>query len=258
MRATITILGSGTSTGVPVIGCDCTVCRSLDPRDKRTRASLMIEAGAERIVVDTGPDFRQQMLREGVRELRHVLYTHTHADHCHGFDDLRAFYFRQKLPVECYIAERFASDFRTRFAYAFEDTGYSGTKPQVVLKTFAEAPFRLAGLTIEPVSLPHGHFLTSAFRIGRFAYATDFKTLPGEVLDRWRGQLELMVASGVHFGTHKTHATVPETLEIFRNLQVKSGVVTHLGHEVDAKTRAADLPAHVQFAEDGLKIEVDL
>lgn len=259
MRLKITILGSGTSTGVPVIGCCCAVCSSSHPVDQRTRASIMVETGSERLVIDTGPDFRQQMLREGVRDLRYVLYTHTHADHCHGFDDLRAFYFRERRPIECYIAERFAEEFRRRFAYAFEDTGYSGTRPQIILHTFADdAPFTLAGLTIEPVSLPHGHCWSSGFRLGRFAYTTDFKTLPDEVLARWRGQLDLLVASGIHYGPHKTHANIPEVLELFDRLKVKRGVITHLSHEVDARARAAELPSHVVFAYDGLKLEVEI
>lgn len=218
----------------------------------------MIEVGETRIVVDTGPDFRQQMLREGVRDLRHVLYTHTHADHCHGFDDLRAFYFREQTPVHCYIAERFVDDFRARFAYAFEDTGYLGTRPQVVLHAFRDAPFEIAGLQFEPVALPHGHFLTSGFRLGRFAYITDYKALPDDIAVRWTDRLNLMIASGVHFGTHKTHATVPETIANFARLRVKHGIITHLGHEVDAESRAKELPNNVQFAVDGLKIEVDL
>lgn len=258
MRATITILGSGTSTGVPVIACRCAVCTSNDPHDQRTRASIMIEVGGERLVIDTGPDFRQQMLREGVRDLHYVLYTHTHADHCHGFDDLRAFYFRERRPIECYIAERFADEFRRRFAYVFEDTGYSGTRPQINLIPFADAPLVVAGLTIEPVALPHGHCMTSGFRLGRFAYTTDFKSLPEEVAERWRGQLDLMVASGIHYGPHKTHANIPEVLDIFEQLKVKRGVITHLSHEVDARKRSADLPPHVVFAHDGLKLEVEI
>ena len=218
----------------------------------------MVETATARIVIDTGPDFRQQMLREGVRDLRYVLYTHTHADHCHGFDDLRAFYFRHREPVHCYIAERFVADFRSRFAYAFEDTGYLGTRPQVVLRPFRDEPFELAGLLIEPVALPHGHFYTSGFRIGRFAYVTDYKSMPDPVVTRWTDQLALMVASGIHFGTHKTHATIPETLELFERLKVKQGVITHLGHEVDARASRSKLPGHVRFAVDGLKIEVDL
>jgi len=255
--ATVTILGSGTSTGVPVIGCSCVVCRSPDSRLKRTRAALMLTlASGERLVIDTGPDFRQQMLRESVAQLEHVLYTHVHADHCHGFDDLRAFYFHQRRPVTCYVGRPHLEDFRTRFAYAFQETGYSGTKPQVVLQEFGEAPFTVLGLTVEPIFLEHGHTQTAAFRIGRFVYATDFKRIPPEVVERWRGQVDTMVASGIHFGAHPTHSNIPETLALFKKIQVNRGIITHLTHEVDPARDTARLPDGVVFAHDGMQVDV--
>jgi phosphoribosyl 1,2-cyclic phosphate phosphodiesterase len=214
--------------------------------------------GGERLVIDTGPDFRQQMLREGVTALRHVLYTHTHADHCHGFDDLRAFYFQERQPVECRIAARFEDEFRRRFAYAFEDTGYEGTRPNVTLEPFEDAPFSCAGLTIEPVAVPHGHMWSSGFRIGRFAYLTDYKGLDPAIVARWRGGLDLVVASGIHFGTHKTHCTIPETVAILEALEARRGVITHIAHEVDARTDGARLPPHVALGYDGLRIALDL
>lgn len=214
--------------------------------------------GGESLVIDTGPDFRQQMLRAGLRRLTHVLYTHTHADHCHGFDDLRAFYFQQGLPVTCHVAAMHAADFRARFAYAFESSGYSGTKPQVILETFEAAPFMVDKLEVEPVYLPHGHVQTAAFRFGRFAYATDFKMFPDEVVDRWRGRIDVMVASGLHFGSHPTHSTIPETLALFSRLGVKRGYITHMTHNVLYAQDCAKLPPQAMLAHDGLSFTVTL
>lgn len=253
----VTVLGSGTSTGVPVIGCACAVCSSHDPHDKRYRASIMLTLPAgDHVVVDTGPEFRLQMLRAGVKRLSHVLYTHTHADHCHGFDDLRAYYFHQKTPVTCHVPREYEADVRRRFAYAFEDTGYIGTKPQVLLTPFDEEPFQVLGLTVEPAMLPHGNVRTAAFRIGRFAYATDFKAFPESLVARWRGKVDVMIASGVQFEPHPTHSNIPETLALFEKLQVKQGIISHLNHHVSHARDAAALPPGRAFAHDGMAIDV--
>lgn len=254
----ITILGCGTSTGVPVIGCACDVCSSAEPRNKRTRSSIMLTTGAgQTIVIDTGPEFRFQMLRERVNHLEHVLYTHIHADHCNGFDDLRVFSFNLTTTVACHMPSNHLAEFRARFAYAFEDTGYVGAKPQVDLVPIEEDPFMLAGLWIEPARVPHGHVLTTVYKIGRFLYATDFKAFPEALIERWRGHVDVMVASGVHFREHVTHSNVPQTVALMAKLGVKRGIVTHLAHDVDYVRDASRLPAGVEFAYDGLTIDMD-
>lgn len=259
-RARITVLGSGTSTGVPVIGCTCAVCLSTNPRNNRTRASIMLTLeNGESIVVDTGPEFRIQALRAGLKRLKHVIYTHTHADHLHGFDDLRAFWFHSRESVVCHISSEHEAELRERFSYAFHPTGYQGIKPQVELEVFQdERRFAAAGLTIEPSLLPHGDTTSAALRIGRFVYATDFKSVPNPVKDRWRGQIDLMIASGVHFGPHRTHSTIPETLALFQDLRVKQGIITHLAHEVEIDRDSALLPLNVQYAYDGMAIDAVL
>ncbi len=209
-------------------------------------------------MIDTGPDFRMQMLRAGVRSLKDVLYTHTHADHCHGFDDLRAFYFSSREEVACHVAEQHCPDFRQRFSYAFEDTGYLGTKPQVVLRPFTSKAFKLGALTVEPAFVPHGHTETAVFKIGRFAYATDFKQFPDSLIHKWRGQIDTMVASAIRFGQHPTHSCVDETLALFQALAVKRGYLTHIAHELRHAIDEAKLPPHVRMAYDGLEFEVDL
>ena len=255
----MTILGSGTSTGVPVIGCACAVCTSPDPRDQRLRASLLITVpSGEHLVIDTGPDFRTQMLKAGVRKLEHVLYTHTHADHCHGFDDLRAFYFRDHRSVTCYAATRHALELRQKFAYVFHDTGYIGTKPQVTLSEFDLEPFRVLGLEIEPAYAVHGNVQSAVFRFGRFAYATDFKLFSPSLIARWRGKIDTMVASGIRYGEHPTHSCIQETTALMAALQVKTGYITHISHEIMHSRDEADLPEGIHLGYDGLRFGVEL
>jgi phosphoribosyl 1,2-cyclic phosphate phosphodiesterase len=259
----VTILGSGTSTGVPVIGCDCSICHSESSLNHRTRASLMITTPhGEHLVIDTGPDFRCHMLRHGIRRLEHVLYTHTHADHCHGFDDLRAFYFHQRKPVHCYLHKSHIADFKTRFSYAFDPRPTPNSRPQVLTHSFGEEPIQIHFsdfvLEIESVLLPHGLGQTAAFRMGSFIYATDFKNVPENIKKRWRHHITTMVASGVRFQPHPTHSSVPETIALFQDLEVKQGVITHLGHEIDYHRDSVSLPSGVLLAYDGMTIDVKL
>lgn len=255
----VIILGSGTSTGVPVIGCSCEVCTSADPKHQRTRASLWIRtAKGNNIVIDTGPDFRFQVLREKIPRLDAVFYTHLHADHCHGFDDLRAFHFKGGKNIACYLAKEFREELMQRFAYAFSNTGYAGIKPQVDLTVIPnEGSFGAAGEVIETFRVEHGGTQTSVFRLGSFAYATDFKAFSAHQIDLWRNKIDVMVASGIHFGSHKSHSTIPETLELFKSLGVRRGIITHLSHEVDYLRDRAKLPAYVDFAYDGMQVDVE-
>ena len=259
MKDTLTkvvVMGSGTSTGVPVIGCDCEVCLSDDPKNKRTRASIALFDGENWYVIDTGPDFRQQILTTKITSIEGVLFTHTHADHCHGFDDLRAFSFRSTTPIPCYFLEEHLPEFKERFAYAFQDTGYTGAKPSVDLKKIPHEVFTLGKLEIEPIRLPHGHFTTCGFRIGSFAYLTDFKGFPKDWVPRWRGKIHTMVASGIHFGQHSAHNNVYETLEVFDQLEVKRGIISHLSHRVAHDIHASRLPENASFAYDGMVVDL--
>ncbi|NRA45166.1 MAG: MBL fold metallo-hydrolase [Oligoflexales bacterium] len=254
----VRILGSGTSTGVPTIGCNCPVCTSDDPRNKRRRSSILItrKDNQENIVIDTTPDFRSQILDAKVSKLENVLYTHTHADHCHGFDDLRAFYFFNKTPINCYLSKELHPEFKARFSYAFTNTGYKGTTPQVELKETPNKPFEVIGLEVDPVRLPHGTMQSTGFRFGRFAYITDFKAFPKRSLAKWKGKIHTMIASGVRYKPHPTHSTVSETIQLFQDLQVKKGYITHLSHDIDHRRDSASLPPHISFAYDGLEFEV--
>ncbi|MFK7827354.1 MAG: MBL fold metallo-hydrolase [Oligoflexales bacterium] len=254
----VRILGSGTSTGVPTIGCSCKVCMSDDPRNKRRRSSILITRRdtQENLVIDTTPDFRIQILEAKISQLGNVLYTHTHADHCHGFDDLRAFYFFSKSSINCFLSKEFHKEFTTRFSYAFTNTGYKGTTPQVELKEIPKGPFKAIGMEVDPIRLPHGTMQTTGFRFGSFAYITDFKTFPKRLLPKWKGKVHTMVASGVRFKTHPTHSTVDETIQLFKDLRVSRGYITHLSHDIDHQRDSASLPAHISFAYDGLEFEL--
>jgi len=254
----ITVLGSGTSTGVPVIGCPCEVCTSTDPKDRRTRASILIETNSsKKYLIDTGPDLRTQMIRENIGAIDALFYTHLHADHCHGFDDLRAFYFWDKNPIQTYLAKDFSVELQERFRYAFFDSGYPGAIPHLNLNVIPdEGIFEVDGYEVETFRVPHGNVMTSVFRFGEFAYATDFKGFSDTQVERWKGKIKAMVASGVHYDPHPTHSTIPETLKLFDRLQVEQGVVSHLSHKIKYLDVNRSLPPQVSLAYDGMRIDL--
>ena len=254
----VTVLGCGTSTGVPVIACPCAVCHSNNPKNNRTRSSLLIRTDSgKNIVVDTGPEFRIQALRESLTSLDAVLYTHLHADHCHGFDDVRAFRFLDRRPISCYMARDFQEEFRQRFAYAFTDLGYAGTRPEVDMYEIPDdGIFTVGGQEVESFRVAHGVVQTSVFRFESFAYATDYKAFTEEQIERWRGKVRVMISSGIHFRDHPSHSTIPQTLALFEKLEVEHGIISHLSHEVDFERDRSKLPAHVEFAYDGMKLSI--
>ncbi|MFK7872913.1 MAG: MBL fold metallo-hydrolase [Oligoflexales bacterium] len=252
----ITVLGSGTSVGVPVIGCDCDICYEPKPKNIRTRCCLQVKFPDNRIAIfDTPPDFRTQILKAKTKSIDAVLYTHTHADHTHGFDDLRAFYFQNRQPVPCWITKDHAIDLTQRFQYAFQDTGYAGSPPQVTLNTIT-SHFNLFGYEVETFQLPHGAGTTTAFRIGQFAYATDFQHMPDHVKDAWRGKIHTMVASGIGWKPHATHSSVRETEALFEELGVEHGIIHHLSHTVDYYKHT--LKTGYEFAFDNMNFKASV
>ena len=259
MPLKVTILGSGTSTGVPVLGCSCAVCKSKNPKNERWRASIAVKQNdGPTIVVDTGPEFRLQLLRANISSLQHVLYTHLHADHCHGFDDLRGLYFNSEKPIHCWLHPELIPELKQRFHYAFEDTGYLGGRPDIRLNPLprSHGTTIIADLDVETFLAPHGNAVTNVFRFGRFAYATDFKSLTEENITAWRGKIHTMVASGLRWRPHKTHSSIDETLDIFKRLDVERGIITHLNHEIDFDVDSRKLPSDVELAFDGLEVIV--
>jgi len=259
MELLVRILGSGASTGVPIIGCRCRVCSNQDPIYQRTRTSILIRAKDAQIVVDTTPDFRYQMLLAKIDYLTHVLYTHTHADHCHGFDDLRAFSFYQKTPILSYAAAEHCVELKKRFSYAFQNQEHWATTPEISLHAFPVETFlKIGRLKIESVLLPHGKTHSLGFRIGKFAYVSDFKSFPDKVLQKWKNNIHTMIASGLCFYEHATHSSIQETCLLFKKLGVQRAVLTHLSHSVDVFTDQARLPKGVVFAYDGMELQVNV
>jgi phosphoribosyl 1,2-cyclic phosphate phosphodiesterase len=249
----ITFLGTGTSTGVPSVGCQCDVCSSTDPRDKRLRASILLEFAGRAVVVDTGTDFRQQALRVGLTRLDAVLFTHDHADHVFGLDDIRPFNFRSGRAVPCFADERTWQGLRRVYTYVFNPMGYAGA-PRVEPHEVA-GPFELFGQTFEPLYVTHGTMPVLAYRFGRAAYATDCNEIPDETCERLEG-LDILVLDGLRMADHPTHMSIGKSLAYIERLKPRRALLTHMNHEVSHAAVNAELPDGVELAYDGLVVEV--
>ena len=256
----LTFLGTGTSQGVPVIGCRCDVCRSTDIRDQRLRTSAMVEVDGLRIIIDAGPDFRQQMLREGVRHIDAILLTHEHKDHTGGLDDVRAFNFVDYPTihvVDIFATERTAACIRKDFDYAFADNKYIGA-PEMRLHTINPAtPFKVGNTEIIPISGRHSeHFFVTGYRIGRLAYMTDFKELVEGEIEKLRG-VETLIINALRFGSHYSHFNVEEASALIQQLAPQRAYLTHMSHEIGLYAESSKrLPAGVELGYDGLTIEI--
>ncbi len=255
MNATLTVLGSGTSMGVPTIGCSCSVCRSTDPHDRRTRPSVMIEWDDHRVLIDTTPDFREQALREHITRIDAVLYTHGHADHILGLDDLRPLSFPRvtggpKIPL--YANTATADVLRSVFQYIFHNNYKFGGIAQVELHDI-DGPIELFGKTFTPISVIHGEANILAYRFGAAAYLTDFSTIPDATLSQLEG-LDVLFLDALRHTPHPTHSTVANSLSIVEKLKPRRAFFTHICHDLpDAETNAS-LPENVRLAYDGLRL----
>jgi phosphoribosyl 1,2-cyclic phosphate phosphodiesterase len=262
MQATLTVLGSGTSMGVPTIGCDCVVCRSPDPRDRRTRPSVMISYRdphdhARQVLIDTTPDFREQALREKITQLDAVLYTHTHADHILGIDDLRPLTYRHKpgkLPL--YATPQACEFLRNMFRYIFEAEYKFGGLPLVDLQPI-EGPVELFGARFEPVTVIHGETPILGFRFGSAAYLTDHSEVPAETLEKLR-DLDILFLDALRYKPHPTHSTVDQSLKIVDTVKPKRTFFTHICHDLPHEATNAALPPDVRLAFDGMKLEFEI
>jgi phosphoribosyl 1,2-cyclic phosphate phosphodiesterase len=257
----VTVLGSGTSQGVPMIGCKCAVCRSTDPRDKRTRSSIFVETPTTKILVDTTPDMRQQALREGLDHLDAVIFTHPHADHIMGFDDLRRFCDMQGGALPIYGSMTTLQQIERIFHYAFNPRkivpGYVHVIPHVV-----EGPFELGGIELTPLPVPHGAVSTSGFLFAKgrrklLAYLSDCADVPGPIRQLIAG-VEVLIIDGLRDAPHPTHLTVSGAIEVAQAVHAKQSYLTHQTHERCHVERQRQLPAGVDVAYDGMKIEFDL
>lgn len=250
----IIILGSGTSTGVPVAGCRCSVCVSDHPRNHRTRCSILISYGGRNILIDSATDLRQQVLREGVGRIDAVLYTHAHADHLHGIDDLRPFSAASPSPIPLFGDAETLSRIRTSFDYIFSDEVDPGYRPNLQPREISAA-FDLFGLRVEPVPLVHGKGGSLGYRLGPFAYLTDCSAIPPSSAERLQN-LEALVIDGLRFAPHSTHFNIPQAIEAAKQLGAKRTFLTHLSHDVDYPRHSPGLPPGVAFAYDGLRLHL--
>ncbi len=257
----IVFLGTGTSQGVPVIGCRCKVCSSGDTRDHRLRTSAMIRIGDRTLIIDAGPDFRYQMLREGVRHIDAILLTHEHKDHIGGLDDVRAFNFVDYPaaihPVDIYGADHTLRCVRKDFDYAFSADKYRGV-PEISLHEIdIDHPFTAAGMEIVPIEGHHSpRFLVTGYRIGGLAYLTDFKSIAPDQLLKLEG-IDTLVINALRFKPHDSHFCVDEALEVIRRIRPRRAFLTHMSHEIGLYAQTAPLlPEGVSLAYDGLEVEI--
>lgn len=257
MKATLTVLGSGTSMGVPTIGCDCAVCHSSDPRDRRTRPSVLVEYDGRAVLIDTTPDFREQAIRENIRRLDAVLYTHTHADHLLGIDDLRPLSFLHKpnrLPL--YAHPEAAEFIRNMFKYIFVADYKFGGLPLVEMKPI-EGPLELFGATFTPITLIHGEAEIYGFRFGSAAYLTDHSDIPETSLKQLEG-LDVLFLDALRYKPHPTHSTVGHSLQTVERLKPQRAFFTHICHDLPHEATNSSLPKNVKLCYDGIKLEFEI
>jgi phosphoribosyl 1,2-cyclic phosphate phosphodiesterase len=255
----LTFLGTGTSFGVPQIGCDCAVCRSSDPRDKRTRSGAVLQAANSTILIDTPPELRLQLISAGFSHIDAVLYTHEHADHINGIDDLRIFSVRQRKPLPLFGPQETLERLRSSFNYIFDDSvrPYEGTsKPNLVLQPITPGQLvSVAGVETMPLAFQHGHIRVFGYRFGKLAYITDIKAIPQAEREQLQG-LEVLVLNALWWRPHPTHLSISEAIETAQALGARRTYLTHLTHETGHSALESTLPSGVFAAYDGLTVEV--
>ena len=252
----LTFLGTGTSQGIPVIGCDCPVCTSTDPRDKRLRVALQVEVADKILVIDVGPDFRQQMLRTGTQRVDALLLTHEHSDHIAGLDDIRPFNFKHEYDMPIYALERVHQRLHQSHAYIFEAT-YPGVPRVQSHAVHHEAAFEAVGVPIIPIQVMHGQLPILGYRIGNMAYLTDYKSMPQSEYAKLEG-LEVLIVSALQRTPHHSHANLEQALALVQTLGVPRAYLTHISHMMGTHADTQqELPPHVTLAYDGLVVQVD-
>lgn len=251
----MTFLGTGTSQGVPVVACDCVVCRSADSRDQRLRSSVLIELNGKSLVIDAGPDFRQQMLKVGLKKLDAILLTHEHYDHIAGLDDIRAFNWVQKCPTDIYAEHRVQKSIKQIFSYVFAGHKYPGI-PQMNLFDIESEPFLIDSTLIIPVRGMHYKLPVLGFRVGNFAYLTDMKTIADEELEKLR-DLEVLVINALRIEEHLSHMNLEQALTLIEKVKPQQAFLTHISHLMGLHSEVSKkLPSNVALAYDDLHLEL--
>lgn len=252
---TITFLGTGTSQGVPVIACNCEVCTSADPRDNRLRSSILIEGEGKTIVVDSGPDFRYQMLRANVQHLDAIVFTHEHKDHIAGLDDIRAFNYRQKAPIDIFANLQVQEALKREFHYVFRDFIYPGI-PEITMHTIGLKPFNIGNINFIPIEVLHYKLPVLGFRINDFTYITDAKTISEPEKEKIKGS-KILVINALQKQTHISHFTFDEAIAFAEEIRAEKTYFTHISHRLGRhQDIEKELPEGIELAYDGLKLEI--
>lgn len=252
----VTFLGTGTSQGIPVITCSCIVCRSADHKDKRLRVSVLVETDDKTIVIDSGPDFRYQMLRAGVKDLDAIVFTHEHKDHVAGLDDIRPFNYLLKKNIDIYAVERVQHALRREFSYIFAEAHYPGL-PQIDLHTINDETFYIGNTAIVPLNIMHYKLPILGFRIGDFTYITDAKTIPDTTVEKIKGT-RVLIVNALQKEQHISHFTLAEAIEFAEKIGAATTYFTHISHNLGLHQHVEkDLPSNIKLAYDGLTISFE-
>lgn len=255
MSMKVTFLGTGTSQGVPVIGCKCEVCKSTDEKDKRLRTSILISHNGNNFVIDTGPDFRQQMLREEVDFMTAVLFTHEHKDHMAGLDDIRAFNFAQRREMEVYATAQVQKAIKRDFYYAFAEIKYPGV-PQIHLKEIKDNLIDINGSAFTPINVMHYKMPVKGFRIGDFTYITDANFIEKDELEKVKGS-KVLVINALKKESHISHYSLREAIDVINEIKPEKAYLTHISHQMGLHAEvSAELPDHIEIAYDRLSIKL--
>lgn len=251
----VTFLGTGTSQGVPIIACECAVCLSADPKDKRLRTSVLIESDQAKIVIDSGPDFRQQLLRQKLKTLDAVVFTHEHKDHIAGLDEVKAFNYFNKMRMPVYATERVQQAIKREFAYIFSDEKYPGI-PEIDLHTVTDEPFKIKDIELLPINVIHYRLPVKVYRIKDFTYITDANFISEEEKEKIKGS-KIIVVNALRREPHVSHFTFQQAIELMQELKPEKAYFTHISHQLGLHEAVSkELPDFIKLAYDGLQIEI--